>query len=89
MHWNIYTADARNLLCLTQGVLKHVGGDFVIVLFIYSSACNFGYFICWLSDLYSVRIILKGCKFGVVKRRQKYWNKNQNLCLFFFNLVSA
>jgi len=46
MHWNIYTADARNLLCLTQGVLKHVGGDFVIVLFIYSSACNFGFFIC-------------------------------------------
>jgi len=34
MHWNIYTADARNLLCLTQGVLKHVGGDFVIVLII-------------------------------------------------------
>jgi len=43
MHWNIYTTDAQNLLCLTQGVLKHVEGDFVIVLFIYSSACKVGF----------------------------------------------
>jgi hypothetical protein len=63
MHLNIYTTDAQNLLCLTQEVLKHVGGDFVIVLYIYSSVHKVGFFNCWLSDLYSVRTIFKGCKF--------------------------